>query len=181
MPMRSLSRATPSSVIDGPSGTRASCRTRFRRCCIQHTMRLSELLVSHPCADDEPLLHTIDRSVTAGAARQAATSTAAALRDAGVGPGQPVAVQFPNTPEMVTTMFGVWMADAVFVPVNWRAPAAEVERAVGAVEAVALVRPDGLRRLQSPRECDPPAPVVQWASRATRAPQGVPHTHTPCP
>ncbi|HYV58504.1 MAG TPA: AMP-binding protein, partial [Acidimicrobiia bacterium] len=70
-------------------------------------MSLAELLVSHPFADDEPLLHATDRSVTAGDARRAAAVTASELRDAGIEPGQPVAVQLPNAPEMVTTMFGV--------------------------------------------------------------------------
>ena len=141
-------------------------------------MRLSELLVSHPLADDEPLLHTADRSVSAGAARHAAAATAAELRDAGVERGQPVAVQFPNAPEMVTTMFGVWLAEAVFVPVNWRAPAAEVERAVGAVEAVALVTPDGVERLDGTGKCDPDAAFVQWTSGTTGDPKAILHTHT---
>jgi acyl-CoA synthetase (AMP-forming)/AMP-acid ligase II/alkylation response protein AidB-like acyl-CoA dehydrogenase len=139
---------------------------------------LAELLVSHPFADDEPLLHTIDRSVTAGEARRAAAATAAQLRDAGIQPGQPVAVQFPNTPEMVTTMFGVWQADAVFVPVNWRAPAAEVDRALGTVEAVALVRPDGVQRLEGTGKCDPDAAFVQWTSGTTGDPKAILHTHT---
>ena len=141
-------------------------------------MSLAELLVSHPFADDEPLLHATDRSVTAGGARDAATATATQLRDAGVEPGQPVAVQFPNTPEMVTTMFGVWLADAVFVPVNWRAPAAEVERAFDVVGAVAVVRPDGIQRLDGTGKCDPDAAFVQWTSGTTGDPKAILHTHT---
>ena len=139
---------------------------------------LADLLVSHPFADDEALLQTSNRSVTAGGARAAAATTASELRDAGVGPGQPVAVEFPNTPEMVTTMFGVWLADAVFVPVNWRAPAGEVERALGAVEAVALVRPDGLQRLEGTGKCDPDAAFVQWTSGTTGDRKAILHTHT---
>ncbi|MDQ6853422.1 MAG: long-chain fatty acid--CoA ligase, partial [Actinomycetota bacterium] len=93
-------------------------------------MSLADLLVDHPFADDEPLLHTIDSCMTAGEARRSAANVADQLRAAGVGPGQPVAVQLPNGPEMVTTMFGVWLAGAVFVPINVRAPVAEVDRAV---------------------------------------------------
>ena len=139
---------------------------------------LAELLVSHPFADDEPLLHTTDRSVTAGEARSAAAAMAAQLRAAGIAPGEPVAVQFPNTPEMVTTMFGVWQAEAVFVPLNWRAPAAEVERALVAVEAVALVRPNGVQRLEGTGKCDPDAAFVQWTSGTTGDPKAILHTHT---
>src|SRR5262245_3351866 len=177
MPIRDRSRATPSSVIDGPSATRASL-PRTAGVVYRIRVGLAELLVSHPFADDEPLLHTTDRTVTAGEARRAARATAAKLRDAGVEPGQPVAVRFPNTPEMVTTMFGVWLAGAVFVPVNWRAPAAEVERALDAVEAVALVRPDGVQRLDGNGKCDPDAAFVQWTSGTTGDPKAILHTHT---
>jgi acyl-coenzyme A synthetase/AMP-(fatty) acid ligase/alkylation response protein AidB-like acyl-CoA dehydrogenase len=139
---------------------------------------LADLLVAHPFADDEPLLHTIDRSLTAGEARQAAATTAAELRDAGIEPGQAVAVQLPNSPEMVTTMFGAWLAGAVFVPVNWRAPDAEVERVLGTVEAAALIRPDGLRRLDGAGNSDPEAAFVQWTSGTTGEPKAILHTHT---
>jgi acyl-CoA synthetase (AMP-forming)/AMP-acid ligase II/alkylation response protein AidB-like acyl-CoA dehydrogenase len=139
---------------------------------------LADLLVAHPFADDKPLLHTIDRSVTAGEARQAAATTAVQLRDAGVQHGQPVAVQLPNGPEMVTTMFGVWRAGAVFVPVNWRAPDAEVERVLDTVEAAALVGPDGIRTLDGGGKCDPEAAFVQWTSGTTGDPRAILHTHT---
>jgi acyl-CoA synthetase (AMP-forming)/AMP-acid ligase II/alkylation response protein AidB-like acyl-CoA dehydrogenase len=141
-------------------------------------VRLADLLVSHPFDDDEPLLHTLDRSVTTGEARDAASTTAAQLRDVGVQPGQPVAVQIPNCPEMVTTMFGVWLADAVFVPVNARAPEAEVQRAVRTVGAAALVRPDGTRMLDDGAQCDGDAAFVQWTSGTTGEPKAILHTHS---
>jgi acyl-CoA synthetase (AMP-forming)/AMP-acid ligase II/alkylation response protein AidB-like acyl-CoA dehydrogenase len=139
---------------------------------------LADLLVAHPFADDEPLLHTIDRSVTAGQARQAAETTAAELREASVQPGQPVAVQLPNGPEMVTAMFGVWLAGAVFVPLNWRSPEAEVERMVRTVEAATIIRPDGVRMLDGSGKCDPGAAFVQWTSGTTGDPRAILHTHT---
>ncbi len=141
-------------------------------------MSLADLLVSHPFDDDAPLLHTIERSVTAGEARRAAATTAKHLRDAGVEPDQPVAVQLPNKPEMVTTMFGVWLAGAVFVPVNWRAPEPEVERALRTVGAAALVRPDGVRALDGGTRCDPDAAFVQWTSGTTGDAKAILHTHS---
>jgi acyl-CoA synthetase (AMP-forming)/AMP-acid ligase II/alkylation response protein AidB-like acyl-CoA dehydrogenase len=141
-------------------------------------MRLADLLVSHQFDDDESLLHTLERSVTAGEARHAAATTAEQLRDAGVRPGQPVAVQLPNAPEMVTTMFGVWLADAVFVPVNARAPEAEVERALRTVDATALIRADGTRALDGGARCDPDAAFVQWTSGTTGEPKAILHTHS---
>jgi len=139
---------------------------------------LADLLVSHPFDDDAPLLHTSERSVTAGEARRAAATSAEQLRDAGVEPGQPVAVQLPNGPEMVTTMFGVWLAGAVFVPVNWRAPEPEVERALRTVGAAALVRPDGVRALDGGTRCDPDAAFVQWTSGTTGDAKAILHTHS---
>ena len=85
-------------------------------------MSLAALLLEHPFADDEPLLHTIDRTVTAGEARASARAVAASLADAGVRPGHAVAVQMPNGIDAVTAMFGTWLAGAVFVPLNPRAP-----------------------------------------------------------
>ena len=140
-------------------------------------MSLAELLVSHPFDDDVPLLHTIDRAVTAGEARRAAATSAKYIREAGVEPGQPVAVQLPNGPEMVTTMFGVWLAGGVFVPVNSRAPEPEVERAVGTVGAAALVRPGGIHALEGGTRCEPDAAFVQWTSGTTGDAKAILHTH----
>jgi acyl-CoA synthetase (AMP-forming)/AMP-acid ligase II/alkylation response protein AidB-like acyl-CoA dehydrogenase len=139
---------------------------------------LADLLVSHPFADDEPLLHTVDGCVTAGEARRAAASVAKKLRDSGVAPRQLVAVQLPNGPEMVTTMFGVWLADAVFVPVNARAPDAEVARAMKTVDAVALVQADGIHMLDGDGRCDPDAAFVQWTSGTTGDAKAILHTHS---
>src|SRR5262249_33725305 len=160
------SRSTPSSVIDGPSDTRASLpRTAgigYRIC-----VSLADLLVSHPFADHEPLLHTIDRSMTAGDARRSATDVDKRLRDAGVQPAPLVAVELPNAPEMITTMFGVWLSGAVFVPINARAPAAEVERSAKAVDAAALIQANGIRVRDGGRRCEPDAAFVQWTSGTT--------------
>jgi acyl-coenzyme A synthetase/AMP-(fatty) acid ligase/alkylation response protein AidB-like acyl-CoA dehydrogenase len=139
---------------------------------------LAELLVSHPFDDDTPLLHTRDRSVTAGEARTNAQKTAVQLRDAGIEPGRPVAVQLPNGPGMVTTMFGVWLAGGVFVPVNGRAPEPEVARAVRAVGAAALIRPDGIEMLDGDTRCDADVAFVQWTSGTTGDAKAVLHTHS---
>ena len=64
-------------------------------------MSLADLLIEHPFADERALLHTSDRSVSAGAARAAARAIAA---DLGELEGRAVAVQMPNGPELVETM-----------------------------------------------------------------------------
>ncbi len=141
-------------------------------------MSLADLLVSHPFDDDARLLHTIERFVTAGEARRAAAMSAKHLGDAGVEQGQPVAVQLPTGPDMVTTMFGVWLAGAVFVPVNWRAPEPEVERSLRTVGAAAFVRPDGIHALDGGTRCDPDAAFVQWTSGTTGEAKAILHTHS---
>lgn len=138
---------------------------------------LAELLVGHPAAPDEPLLHTTDRTMTAGEARHLADATAAQLHAEGVGAGRAVAVQLPNGLDLVTTIFGTWLAGAVFVPVNWRAPEVEVERALQTVGAAALVRPDGIRRLGGDAVYDGDAAFVQWTSGTTGEPKAILHTH----
>jgi acyl-CoA synthetase (AMP-forming)/AMP-acid ligase II/alkylation response protein AidB-like acyl-CoA dehydrogenase len=138
---------------------------------------LADLLISHPFDDDAPLLHTSERSMTAGEARRDAATSAKHLADAGVEQRQPVAVQLPNGLEMITTMFGVWLAGAVFVPVNWRAPEPEVERALRTVGAAALVRPDGIHALDGGTRCDLDAAFVQWTSGTTGEPKAILHTH----
>ena len=139
---------------------------------------LADLLVAHPFGDNEPLLHTTDRSMTAGDARAAAAATADRLGAEGIGPGDAVAILLPNGIDLITMIFGVWLAGAVFVPVNWRAPDAEVDRALRTVGAAALVRPDRLRPLDGAAEHDADAAFVQWTSGTTGDPKAILHTHS---
>ena len=81
-------------------------------------VNLADLLLRHPFAARDDLLHDVDRSVTAGDARARAGEIAVALRDAGVEANQPVAVCLEDGIDTVLTMFGVWLAGAVFVPVK---------------------------------------------------------------
>jgi acyl-CoA synthetase (AMP-forming)/AMP-acid ligase II/alkylation response protein AidB-like acyl-CoA dehydrogenase len=139
---------------------------------------LADLLVAHPFGDDEPLLHTIARSMTAGDVRRSAANVSDRLRDAGVQPGQLVGVQLPNSPEMVTTMFGVWLSGAVFVPINARAAAPEVEHSVKTVDAAAVIQAGGIRVLDGGGRCDPDAAFVQWTSGTTGDAKAILHTHS---
>ncbi len=141
------------------------------------TPNLAALLLGHPFADDEALLLTGERSVTAGAARDAAATVAARLSDAGLRPGQAVAVRGPNGPDLVTTMFGVWLAGGVFVPVNHRAPDDELTRVLDAVHPAFLIDADQLRRCADPSDHGPDAAFVLWTSGTTGAPKAIVHTH----
>ena len=138
-------------------------------------MSLADLLIEHPFADAEGLLHTVDRTVTAGEARAAARRVADELGPLG---GRAVAVQLPNGPELVTTMVGVWLAGGVHVPVNPRLPVAEVDAIVEATGPVALVTPEGTRPLGEGRPYEDDVAFVMWTSGTTGRPTAVHHTHT---
>jgi acyl-CoA synthetase (AMP-forming)/AMP-acid ligase II len=141
------------------------------------TTNLASLLMDHPFADDEDLLHTLDRSVTAGEARAEARAVAADIAAAGVAPGQAVALQLPNSTGAVTAMFGIWLAGCVFVPVNPRSPSQEVARVLEVTGAAAELTPSGLRRLDGDRTYAQGTGFVLWTSGTTGAPKAILHRH----
>ena len=138
---------------------------------------LASLLMDHPFDDDEGLLHTIDRTVSAGDARRAASATATELRECGVEPGTAVAVALPNGPEFITTMMGVWLARAVFVPMNPRFPQTEIDRVLAATDPRAIVAVDGTTPRDATRRYDDGVAFVMWTSGTTGAPKAILHTH----
>lgn len=139
---------------------------------------LDRLLMEHPFPDDRALLCTAERQVTAGEARRAATEVARRLRRAGVAPGTGVAVQLPSGPEMVTAMVGTWLAGAVFVPVNDRAPEAEVAHVLATVRPAAVLDGSGLRPLGDPMGHGPDVAFVTWTSGTTGPPKAILQTHS---
>ncbi len=145
---------------------------------------LATLLMQHPFADGEALLHSRDETLTAGEARTDAVAVGARLRAGGVRPGHAVAVQAPDGPHAITTMFGVWLAGGIFVPVNPRAPEPEVARVLEATRPVVLVR-SGVgpaERVEQPavepRVYAPDTAFVMWTSGTTGAPKPILHTHS---
>jgi acyl-CoA synthetase (AMP-forming)/AMP-acid ligase II len=138
---------------------------------------LSTLLMDHPFAPEQPLLHTIDHSVTTGAAQAQARAVAAELHRAGVQPDQAVAVQLPNGPDVVIAMVGIWLAGAVFVPVNPRLPDAEIEGVLGPTGPAAIIGPEGIRSLPGARTYAPGTAFILWTSGTTGRPKPILHTH----
>jgi acyl-coenzyme A synthetase/AMP-(fatty) acid ligase len=140
---------------------------------------LADILIEHPFADDEGLLLTPERGVTAGEAKAAARAFAQQLAEAGVRTHQAVAVQLPNAPEFVTTMFGCWLAHVVFVPVNVRAPAAEVDEMLAATGCAALVTGvSTIERRGGDRVYADDVAFVMWTSGTTGRPKPILHTHS---
>jgi long-chain acyl-CoA synthetase len=141
-------------------------------------MTLADLLVDHPFGDAQSLLCTIDAELSAGAARAAARAIAEKVVAAGVGGGEAVAVQLPNGPDIVTTMFGIWLAGAVFVPINARAPEHEVASVVDATRPRAIVRADGVERFDDAGSYAPDTAFATFTSGTTGRPKAILHTHT---
>ena len=139
---------------------------------------LASLLFEHPAADGEPILHTIARTVTAGEARAAARDVARALDGAGVRPGHAVAVRLPNGPEQVETIFGTWLAGAVFVPLNPRQTDSEVEAVLSTTRPAAIVGESGVEAVAGAEAGDDTVAFVAWTSGTTGAPKPIRYTHT---
>jgi len=80
-----------------------------------------------------------------------AASMAVALREFGVRPGGRVGVVATPHPEYLTVLFGIWLADAVAVPIHHTCTGAEVEGIAAGTELKVLVLsgPKQLRKLAS--------------------------------
>ena len=140
---------------------------------------LADLLTTHPFADGDDLISTVDRTVTAGTARAEASRIAARLRSAGVEPRQAVVVQLPNGPEFVFAMFGVWLAGAVFVPANARQPQAELDHVLSSTAPACAVSSRGVHdQGVSPTIYEPDTAFVTWTSGTTGQPKPILQTHT---
>lgn len=140
---------------------------------------LSALLVDHPCADDDVLVSTATLDVTAGQVRGEARGIADELRHLGVQPHQAVVVQLPNGPDCITAMFGVWLADAVFVPTHAQQPQAEFDRVVMATSPAAIIDTDGVKASGVvPTTYDTDIAFVTWTSGTTGQPRPILQSHS---
>ena len=140
-------------------------------------MNLADLLLDHAATDDVELLIGTAETLTAGVARARARELAERLHDEGVKPRTAVAVQLPDGPEVVVAMTAIWIAGAVFVPLNPRAPAAEVDSALAATRPAAVLRTSALEKLDAPRSYDDGVAFVTWTSGTTGRPKAILHTH----
>jgi acyl-coenzyme A synthetase/AMP-(fatty) acid ligase len=138
-------------------------------------VNLANLLVDHPFGESEGLLHTIDRTVTAGQAKVRARHVATEL---GALEGRAVAVQLPNGPDLVSTMAGVWLAGGVYVPVNPRHPESEVASVLASTEPAVLIDGGGSHGLGGEKRYDDDVAFVMWTSGTTGRPKAIHHTHT---
>ncbi|HEY8526483.1 MAG TPA: class I adenylate-forming enzyme family protein [Acidimicrobiales bacterium] len=142
---------------------------------------------------DAVLVHVGDETHTVAQVRDRATDIACALADAGVGAGSPVGVMLPNGADVVAALFGVWRADAAYVPLNPRLAQTEVDHVLATIQPAAVVttaehadrfgelpvvfpEPDGVKLRPGragERRLDADVALVQFTSGTTGRPKPV--------
>ncbi|MGW3955757.1 amino acid adenylation domain-containing protein [Streptomyces sp. NPDC004752] len=158
---------------------------------------LHETFFTHATAtpDRTALVTTTGQEVTYGTLAEQALRTTAALGDAGVRPGDLVAVTLPKGPEQIAAVLGVLAAGAAYVPLSLEQPAARLERVLATAGFRTVVgswparagsgpRPlsfadtQGRDPLPAPCETSPQAlAYVIFTSGSTGEPKGVEITH----
>jgi len=104
---------------------------------------LLSLLTDLPVTDDTTVLHSPGQTMSVHELRRAVESVASALAEAGVGVGVPVGGLVGSGPSGVVSMFAVWAAGGVYVPINQRSTPAEVAQLIGETPVELLLGAEG--------------------------------------
>ena len=140
-------------------------------------MNLAELILDHPFDDDEPLLHDLERSWSAGEVRREVRSLAERLQSMGCA-HRGVAVNLARGADVVLAMAAIWLADAVFVPVNPRLPERAVAELVDRLRPALMVNAHGIRPVEAEAAVyEEGDAFVLWTSGTTGDPKPVLNTH----
>ena len=110
-----------------------------------------------------------------------AARVAGGLREAGIRPGDRVAVRLPNSIDWVLAFFGGLMAGAIVVPVNTRFTEAEAGYVIGDSGSTHVFEPgaalpDGQPYVHED-ETGPDVAAIFYTSGTTGFPKGAMHTH----
>lgn len=138
---------------------------------------LASLLLDHPFGEDEAIVHGTSVTWTKGEASARVAAWAEDLRNAGVRPGQAVAVVRTHAPDVIIAMAAIWTIGAVFVPVNPLLPAAAVDEIVGTLAPAAVFDDAGIQPRANATTQPEEVAFVQWTSGTTGRPKPVLHTH----
>lgn len=140
-------------------------------------MNLAELILDHPFDDDEPLLHDLERSRSAGEVRSEVRSLTEQLQSMGCA-HRGVAVNLARGADVVLAMAAIWHADAVFIPVNPRLPERAVAELVDKLRPALMVDAHGIRPVGGEADVYSEGDAfVLWTSGTTGDPKPVLNTH----
>lgn len=107
-------------------------------------MTLADLLFAPPfeIGADEVIVQSGDEEVTYGELVERAGLVRDGLRDGGFVRGQSVAVMLGNGVHTIATIFGVWAAGGVYVPLNPRLTDDEITRILGMIPVALVITTD---------------------------------------
>jgi long-chain acyl-CoA synthetase len=100
---------------------------------------LAALLLDHPSAADQQVVHWLGGSLTLGELSDAAHSLAALLTGRAVVEREPVACVVDNSVTALIAMFATWLAGGVYLPVNARLSDTELEQHLTAGNPLVVV------------------------------------------
>jgi long-chain acyl-CoA synthetase len=130
--------------------------------------------------NDQPVVMDDSSSITRAELVDAAAAVAASLADEGIELGMPVAVRLPDGWPVVASLFGVWQAGCVYVPVNPRLTDTEVDRIASTIRPGAFLEPSSTGSLPSIRRVNDPVArhdadiaLIQMTSGTTGRPKPV--------
>jgi cyclohexanecarboxylate-CoA ligase len=130
---------------------------------------------------DRPTLDEVLTNAAPGSLRAAVAGVAGGLRAGGVEPGDVVAWQSPNRPEIVLAYRACWRLGAIAAPLHHQAGADEVRRAIDAVRPHVVLDLDALPigdPVDEPWTEPEQLAAVLWTSGSSGAPKGVLHTQS---
>ncbi len=140
---------------------------------------LPDLLKTRAAAGPEaPFLFFKDEVWTRAKLARAASEAAGRLREAGIKPGDRVALLRPNGPDFVVDYFGIMEAGAVAVPINTLLKPPEIDFILKDSGAAAVVGGAGFTRLDGAGPAAPDgAAAIIYTSGTTGFPKGAVLTH----
>ncbi len=140
-------------------------------------MSLVRLLLDHPTAPNDPIIHTLSEATTRRELEADAERIAEQFRQCGLVAGTAVVARLANGPQLIATMFGTWMVGAVFCAVNPRATATELSAIVSSVRPAVMVDGEATVVCDDAMAYHQNAAFIVWTSGTTGAPRPVQHTH----
>jgi acyl-CoA synthetase (AMP-forming)/AMP-acid ligase II len=120
---------------------------------------------------DGPAVYAGDEVLTRDELLARARAVASSLTE--VAPGSPVAVKLPNGAELIATLFGVWKAGAIYVPVNPRLTPTEIDRIREAIRPAAFIGDDSWTPSTPALTHGDDIALIQFTSGTTGPPQPV--------